>query len=116
MFPSYKEGLIMRARELRRNMTKQERHLWYDFLRNHPSKKFYRQRPIGRYIADFYCEEVNLVIEIDGSQHGTDESIEYDNERTKYMNSVGIRVVRFLNDEVDNNFENVCDEINKLLS
>ena len=57
-----------RAQELRRNMTRQEKHLWYDFLRSYPIK-FYRQRPIGNYIVDFYCSEAHLVIELDGNQH-----------------------------------------------
>ncbi|MBQ4401456.1 MAG: DUF559 domain-containing protein [Synergistaceae bacterium] len=71
--PPYTPQLIERARGLRKNMTPQERRLWYSFLRNHPTK-FYRQRPIGGYIADFYCRKLMLVIEIDGSQHDDEEA------------------------------------------
>ena len=68
-FTAYNSMHETRARELRRNMTRQEKHLWYDFLRSYPIKWFYRQRPIGNYIVDFYCSEAHLVIELDGNQH-----------------------------------------------
>ncbi|MBQ3345594.1 MAG: endonuclease domain-containing protein [Synergistaceae bacterium] len=109
--PLYTPQLIERARGLRKNMTPQERRLWYSFLRNHPMK-FYRQRPIGGYIVDFYCHELKLVIEIDGSHHNTDEAIEYDNVRTEYMNSLGLTVMRFRNHEIDYEFSGVCEKIN----
>lgn len=67
-FTAYNSMHETQARELRRNMTRQEKHLWYDFLRSYPIK-FYRQRPIGNYIVDFYCSEAHLVIELDGNQH-----------------------------------------------
>ena len=71
------------ARKLRREMTPQERKLWYAFLKDYPVK-IYKQRIIESYIVDFYCHELGLVIELDGSHHGTDDAIEYDAERTKF--------------------------------
>jgi len=73
--------LLKNARILRRNMTQQERHLWYDFLRYYPIK-IYKQRIIDNFIADFYCHQARLVIELDGSQHYTPEGQSYDKERT----------------------------------
>ena len=114
--PQYNPQLTERARELRRNMTQQERRLWYCFLKNH-QLKFYRQRPIGWYIADFYCKKAKLVIEIDGQQHKISENVEYDNARTKYMNSLGLSVIRFNNYEIDNDFDSVCSKIqDKIIS
>ena len=109
--PLYTQSLIERARELRKNMTRQEKALW-EFLKS-CKFKFYRQRPIGGYIADFYCRQLGLVIEVDGSQHNTLEAEEYDRIRTEYMNAHGLTVIRFSNDEVDNNFSYVCAEIEK---
>ena len=102
--------LLERAKELRRNMTKHERHLWYDFLRDFP-EKFYRQRIIGNYIADFYCSSLALVIELDGMQHKEREAVIYDAERSAYFNSLGLTVLRFDNYEIDKNFNNVCLKI-----
>ena len=96
-------------------MTKQEKKLWYDFLRSYPVK-FVRQRPIGTYIADFYCSKAKLVIEIDGSQHYTNEGIEYDNNRTYVINQFGVRVIRFSNYDIDKNFEGVCIRIDEEVS
>ena len=103
------------ARELRKNMTPQEKHLWYDFLRKYPVR-FYRQRPIGSYIADFYCAKAKLVIEIDGSQHYTEEGKRYDGNRTEAFNRFGIDVIRFSNYDININFEGVCVEIDKEIS
>ena len=72
------------AKELRKNMTKEERHLWYDFLRNYPVK-FSRQKVLGKYIADFYCAKANVVIELDGSQHYKDDGLFNDEKRTEYL-------------------------------
>ena len=88
-------------------MTKEERHLWYDFLKTYP-EKFLRQKIIGRYIVDFYCSAAQLVIELDGSQHFKDKAIEYDNERTDYLKEYGLKVVRIPNNIVNENFEGVC--------
>lgn len=98
------------AKDLRKNMTPEEKHLWYDFLKNYPVQ-FNRQKVIGEYIADFYCKKANLVIEIDGAQHFEHENSEHDKVRTEYLNSIGIEVIRFLNKDIKYNFENVCKYI-----
>ena len=102
------------ARELRKNMTPEEKHLWYDFLKEYPIQ-FNRQKIIGEYITDFYCKKANIVIEIDGAQHYEHESLEYDKNRTKYLNSVGIEVIRFLNKDIKYNFENSCKYIDTII-
>ena len=109
------EKLIANARELRKNMTKEEKHLWYDFLRSHTAR-FTRQRILGNYIADFYSAKANLIIELDGSQHGEEEIFEYDKERTKYLENFGILVLRFQNFQITNNFKSVCAYIDKIVS
>ena len=109
--PDYSHSLLERARELRRNMTAQERKLW-EYMRG-SKLKFYRQRPIGSYIVDFYSSKLHLVIELDGSQHNAPEAREYDKIRTEYMNSLGLKVLRFTNYEIDNNFVRVCEKINR---
>ena len=110
----YNGKLIPRAKELRKNMTKQENHLWYDFLRNCDTR-FQRQKTIGQFIVDFYCAKIKLAIELDGSQHYTENGTEYDNERTKILNAFGVEVIRFTNNDIDNNFSGVCDIINELI-
>ena len=109
--PLYTRGLMERARELRKNMTSQEQTLW-DFLKSYKFK-FYRQRPIGGYIADFYCRKLKLIIEVDGEQHNAPEAREYDRIRTEFMNSLGLTVMRFRNYDVDCNFSSVCMEIDR---
>ena len=98
------------AQSLRKNMTKEERHLWYDFLKTYPVQ-FRRQYMIGCYIADFYCYRAQLVLELDGSQHYTPEEQAYDKKRTDYMESQGIQVLRFSNLDVLRNFAGVCEMI-----
>ena len=104
--------LLNIARILRRNMTKQEKHLWYDFLRKYPVK-IYKQRIIENYVADFYCHKARLVIELDGSQHYTPEAQAYDKERSEAFSKYGILVLRFLNRNIDENFDGVCYTIDK---
>ena len=106
--------LLENAKSLRKNMTKQEKHLWYDFLRSYPVK-IYRQRIVDGFIADFYCYKAKLVIEIDGSQHFTPEGKEYDHFRTEILNQQGLCVVRFTNMDVDKNFEGVCYTIDRVI-
>lgn len=102
--------LLPHARTLRREMTREERHLWYDFLRGyHP--RFRRQEIIGSYIADFYCSSAKLVVELDGSQHFEDAGLQYDEQRTLYFQSLGICVLRFSNYDVLHHFEAVCTQI-----
>ena len=91
-------------------MTKEERHLWYDFMRGLPVR-VHRQKVIGRYIVDFYIAEKNLVIELDGSQHYEQDAIRADMERDAYMNSLGINVIRYSNLDVNQNFRAVCQDI-----
>ena len=98
------------AKELRNNMTKEERHLWYDYLRNHPAR-FSRQKVLGRYIADFYSARAKLVIELDGSQHYEQVGMVNDTARTLYLQGYGLRVLRIPNDEVMRNFRAVCEYI-----
>ncbi len=102
--------LLNYAKELRKNMTKEERHLWYDFLKTCP-KRFRRQEIIGSYIADFYCSSEKLIIELDGSQHYDPEKQGRDEERTAYLNEQGLRVLRFSNLDVMRNFQGVCETI-----
>lgn len=106
----HNKTLTPRARELRKAMTPQERHLWYDFLRSYPTR-FLRQKVIDRFIADFYCASARLVIELDGAQHFTKESLSYDAERTRALNALGLTVLRFTNREIDTAFDAVCARI-----
>ncbi len=107
-------NLLPNARALRKNMTKEERRLWYNFLR-HCSPRFRRQQIIGNYIADFYCDKAKLIIELDGSQHMEPERIAYDAQRTAYFKSLNIQVVRYYNTDVLQNFDGVCGHILDLL-
>ena len=110
----YNKNLIENARELRKSMTKEEKHLWYDFLKNYPVR-FTRQKVINKYIADFYCAKAKLIVELDGAQHYEEKAIEYDNQRTEFLNSYGIEVVRFLNKDVMMKFETICEAIDVLV-
>ena len=98
------------ARNLRKNMTRQERHLWYDFLCDLPVR-FRRQKQFGEYIVDFYCSSAKLVIELDGMQHFDEEGVKKDNVRDAYLESLGLRVMRIGNHEIDTDFDNVCTAI-----
>ena len=109
---AYNPNLVEMAKALRKEMTKAERKLWYDFLRNHP-KRFYRQRPIDHFIADFYCSECALIIEIDGSQHYTPEGLKRDAVRTDILSLYGLQILRFTNKEVLEEFETVCAAIQR---
>ena len=102
--------LVPYAKELRKNMTKEERHLWYDFLKLYPVR-FSRQKILGRYIADFYSAEAKLVIELDGSQHYEETALEEDRKRTEFLENYGLRVIRIPNNEVMHNFAGVCEYI-----
>ena len=103
-------ALSERARELRRNATKQEQHLWYDFLRTYPIQ-FKRQFPMDRFIVDFICSKARLILEIDGSQHFTEDGLAYDQERTGILESYGYELMRISNNEIDQNFAGVCEAI-----
>ena len=101
-----------KARRLRREMTRQERRLWYDYLRSYPAH-FYRQRAFGNYIVDFYCARAGLVIELDGSGHYKADAKEYDAARTEYLSSFGLSVLRISNHDIDANFEGACMYIDR---
>ena len=102
------------AKMLRKNMTKEERHLWYDFLRTY-EVKFTRQKVLGKYVADFYSANAKLIIELDGSQHYEAEQIEKDAERTAYLEQYGLRVIRIPNNQVNEHFREVCDYIDDIV-
>ena len=106
------DSLTERSQKLRCEMTKEESALWYGFLKK-LDVTFHRQKVFGHYILDFYCARNKLAIEIDGGQHRTREHYEYENRRTDYLNSHGVRVIRFSNVEVRDNFEGVCRQILK---
>ena len=110
MQSKHNKQLVPLARQLRKNMTKEEKHLWYDFLRSYPVR-FSRQKILGKYIADFYCAEAKLVIELDGSQHYEEKYLVKDAERTDFLESYGLTVVRIINEEINKNFREVCEQI-----
>ena len=97
---------------LRKNQTKEEKHLWYDFLRQYPVR-FNRQKVLGPYIVDFYCASAKLVIELDGSQHYSKEGSEDDKIRDRYLARLGIKVVRYSNLEITREFDAVCVDISE---
>ena len=101
---------LQKARALRKNMTPQERHLWYDCLR-YCKPRFRRQEMLGNYIADFFCHEAKLIVELDGSGHYEPEKIKLDNQRTAYFHTLGLRVLRFSNLDVEQNFQGVCEAV-----
>ena len=106
----YRRENIPLARELRRNMTPWERKLWYNYLRGYPVR-FQRQKAIGEYIVDFYCAQARLAVELDGGGHFETAQIEADRRRTADLEAMGLRVVRFANSEVSQNFAGVCQMI-----
>ena len=110
----YNGDLKIIARDLRKRMTKQERHLWYDFLKSY-EYQFYRQRIIDRFIADFYCPAAKLVVELDGGQHYTEKKMLDDEHRSLIINQYGIHVVRIPNNEIDNNFYGVCTYLDSVI-
>ena len=91
-------------------MTKEEKHLWYDFLKDYPIR-FTRQKILGKYIADFYCAKAKIVVELDGSQHFMEEGLRHDEARTTFLEQYGIAVLRITNAEITNNFSVVCQYI-----
>ena len=108
------EELLRHSRNLRKNMTKEERHLWYDFLKSYPIQ-FKRQYVIGSYIVDFYCYRAKLVVELDGGQHYMPEAVAYDQMRTAYLQNQGLSVLRFTNRDVAEDFRAVCEKIDTVV-
>jgi len=108
----YNVNLKQYSRQLRENMTDAERHLWTKIRRKQvKGYQFYRQKPIGDYIVDFFCPRAKLVIEVDGSQHFSDEMTEYDRIRNEHLSSLGLRVLRFTNADVLAHIERVVENI-----
>src|SRR6185369_11207493 len=99
-------------KSLRNGATPAEVKLWNALKQNNLSGyKFRRQHSVGRYIVDFYCSSQRLAIELDGDSHFTDEAMDYDRERTMFLNALNIRVLRFLNTDVQENLDVVCERI-----
>ena len=106
----YNQSLVPLAQELRKNMTDEEKRLWYDFLKKLPCS-VNRQKVIGDYIVDFFIASKRIVIEIDGLQHKLPENKEKDTERDRNLNALGITVLRYTNKEINQNFHSVCEDI-----
>ena len=114
MLRKHNKDIVPVAKMLRKNMTKEERHLWYDFLRKYPVR-FCRQKVLGKYIADFYSAEINLVIELDGSGHYTQAGQLSDAIRSAYLEEYGITVLRIPNNYVTTNFRGVCEYLDNFI-
>ena len=112
MIYRYNKKLVPTAQTLRKNMTKEEKHLWYDFLKNLPVT-VNRQKNIGNYIVDFFIASKRIVIEIDGWQHGELEQKEKDKQRDKDFKKLGITVLRYTNNDINCRFQGVCIDIAK---
>ena len=102
--------ILRHSQDLRKNMTKEERHLWYDFLKEYPVQ-FKRQVPFEQYIVDFYCFQAKLVVELDGSQHYEPEGRDADAQRTAWLEAQGLTILRFSNLDVLQSFNAVCEVI-----
>ena len=110
MNDGYNSKLTHISRKLRRAMTKEERHLWYDCLKKLPVT-IHRQKVLGKYIVDFYCVNAKLIIEIDGSQHYEEKGIAADRERDEYLRGLGLMVKRYSNADINQRVEGVCEDI-----
>lgn len=110
MLYSYNKKLVSNAKVLRKNMTPEEKHLWYDFLLKLPLT-VNRQKNIGSYIVDFFIAEKRVVIEIDGLQHNVPQNEENDKRRDAELNALGIKVLRYTNASINKNFSVVCEDI-----
>ena len=115
MRKNYNPDLKPYSRTLRREMTKEEKHLWYDFLKDIPVT-VKRQKIVGKYILDFYIAESKIAIELDGSQHYKDEGLENDKIREQYLNDRGIKILRYTNLDIQRRFDAVCRDITNELS
>ena len=109
MFP-YNKKLVKVAQDLRKNMTPEERHLWYDFLKQLPLT-VKRQHNIANFIVDFYIAQKKLVIEVDGNQHGEEDNLKLDKARDEALAEWGITVIRYSNRDIKNNFDGVKEDI-----
>jgi len=111
---SYENTARHRAQHLRKNMTKEERHLWYDFLKTYPVQ-FRRQVPVHCSCADFLCTKAMLIIELDGSQHYETSNQAYDSNRTAVLEKKGYTVIRFTNTDINSRFQSVCESIDLIV-
>lgn len=111
----HNKQLVPYAKKLRSQMTDEERKLWCCYLKEYPIR-FIRQKVIFKYIADFYCPKAKLVIELDGSQHYEEKEMKYDKERTEFLNSEGIMVLRFTNSSIHKDFRSVCEYIEQTVN
>ena len=111
----YNEKNIVLAKNLRKNMTQEEKRLWYDFLSKY-EVRFQRQKSIDNFIADFYCHKAKLVIEIDGSQHRTESGFQKDEYRTEILEGYDLKVLRFTNRQIKTNFRRVCQCIDDIVT
>ena len=114
MQSKHNKQLVPLAKQLRKEMTKEERHLWYDFLRSYPVR-FSRQKVLGQFIVDFYCAAAKLVVELDGSQHYEEKEFEKDAERTAFLSGYDLTVIRIPNNEISKNFQGVCEYIDHVV-
>ena len=110
----HNKSLVPNAKELRKNMTKEERRLWYDFLKDYPVR-FSRQKVLGKYIVDFYSASAKLIIELDGTQHFEETGQKYDKQRDKYLEEYGLQIIRIPNNDVNENFDGVCEYLDNLI-
>ena len=111
----HNNALVPYAKALRKDMTKEERHLWYDYLKSH-SVRFVRQKVLGKYIVDFYSAKAKLVIELDGSQHYEEKAQAYDAARDMYLQAYGLSIIRIPNSEINDNFDGVCEYLNAIIT
>lgn len=111
---NYNGKNIVLAKNLRKNSTRQEKHLWYDFLAKYKAR-FQRQKAIDNFIADFYCHSAKLIIEIDGAQHYTDDGMQKDQLRTEILEGYDLKVIRLTNKQIDNQFGDVCQYIDTIV-
>ena len=115
MIYKHNSKLTPSAKHLRKTMTKEERTLWFQFLRSYPVR-FLRQKVIDNYVVDFYCAKAKLVVELDGSQHYSDSGIQHDKIRTECIEQHGLTVIRIPNNAVNENFSGVCQYIEKAVA
>ena len=113
-FTGYNSNLLAQARSLRREMTPEEKKLWYDYCKISPHK-FYRQRSIDRFIVDFYCSKAKLVIEIDGAPHFTQDGKAYDKIRSEILEQYGLSVIRITNRQIKDHFDDVCKMLDRIV-
>lgn len=109
-YQKHNASLTPTAKALRRNMTKEERHLWFDFLQSYPVR-FLKQKVIENYIVDFYCAKAKLIVELDGSQHFDPKNLQKDEVRSKSFEKYGLTVLRIPNNAIWENFSGVCEYI-----